>query len=235
MPASTGVKSGLGLRRTASNILFRQKENHLQLEPPCKSSPYALPHCAGSLLLPEPNQLTFRERTPSPQRSRHIPIIVNTSSEPRTPGSLEPSICFSSSTSLFECYRDPRPQLSFVGPITLVDIAGTFSVPTRCLDDLISSDITSKPNCAERQRYVDLTRSSSPVPSLSTSSFHTAEDPDSEDVRTSVATMAQPPFRTNTLDHLLASPTPSHLTSRRLECSTLSVKQPIWRAKTRRL
>jgi hypothetical protein len=216
MPASTGAKSGLGLRRTASNILFRHKENPLQLEASCKSSPYALSNCTGSLLLPEPDHLAFRGRTPSPQRSRHIPIIVNPSSEPRTPESIEPSICFSSSTVTFDCYRDPRPQLGFVGPITIID--------TQYLD-LISSEINLKPNSAQGQRHVDLTRSSSPVPSLSTSSFYTAEDPDFEDADTSVAIMAQPPgsVRTNMLDNLLASPTPSHLTSRKGSSAQLSV------------
>ncbi|KAG9585141.1 hypothetical protein KCV01_g13928, partial [Aureobasidium melanogenum] len=84
----------------------------------------------------------------------------------------------------------------FVGPITLVDIAGDSPVTTDKSGDCfghIALDINTTPNFAEGQRHADLIRPSSPVPSLSTSSFHTAENPDFEDVHTAVATMAQPP------------------------------------------
>lgn len=228
MSASAGTTSGFGLRRTASNILFRHKDTRVQSEAPRGSSPYALPYYTESLLLPKPNDPLIRERTPSPQRSRHIPIIVNTYSEPRTPDSVEPSICFSGSTSTLGCYREPRPQYSFVGPVTLVDIPGFSPVtpkkPANCIVH-IASGINTTSDSAEGRRHADLTRPASPVPSLSTSSFYTAEDPDFEDVHTAVATMAQPPAsnRTNTLDHLIASPTPSHLTSRKGSNAQLSV------------
>lgn len=229
MSTSTGVKSGLGLRRTASNLLFRHKEDYLQVEASSNSGPYALANSTGSLLLPGPHPAAHRERTPSPQRSRHIPIVVhNTFSESRTPEFLEPSICFSSSTSTFQYYRDPQPKLSFVGPITLVDIVGTSSPSTICPHNCSGSvyfNTNVSPDSAERLRHVHLTRAHSPVPSLSTSSFHTAEDLDFEHERTSIAIMAQPPnsSRTNTLDSLIASPTPSYLDSRKGSIAQLSV------------
>lgn len=229
MSTSTGVKSGLGLRRTASNLLFRHKEDYLQVEASSNSGPYALANSTGSLLLPGPYPAAHRERTPSPQRSRHIPIVVhNTFSESRTPEFLEPSICFSSSTSTFQYYRDPQPKLSFVGPITLVDIVGTSSPSTICPHNCsgsVYSNTNVSPDSAERLRHVHLTRAHPPVPSLSTSSFHTAEDLDFEQERTSIAIMAQPPnsSRTNTLDSLIASPTPSYLDSRKGSIAQLSV------------
>lgn len=229
MSTSTGVKSGLGLRRTASNLLFRHKEDYLQVEASSNSGPYALANSTGSLLLPGPHPAAHRERTPSPQRSRHIPIVVhNTFSESRTPEFLEPSICFSSSTSTFQYYRDPQPKLSFVGPITLVDIVGTSSPSTICPHNCsgsVYSNTNVSPDSAERLRHVHLTRAHSPVPSLSTGSFHTAEDLDFEHERTSIAIMAQPPnsSRTNTLDSLIASPTPSYLDSRKGSIAQLSV------------
>lgn len=185
----------------------------------------------GSLLLPGLENSIDRERTPSPHRSRHIPIIVRSASaEPPTFESFEHTVCCSKSTSPLGHSSKSHQQFSIAGPFTLIDIAGALPPLANFPSDnpgflSTSTDTSVSTDHTQKKRDVNLTRACSPVPSLSASSFHTARDFDIQDVLTSTSTMAQSSMssRTNTLDSSITSPSLAQLAPRKGSTAQLSV------------